>query len=537
MLGVSVPAALPLPGPAMPRLVAALAVLALAGPARADLAPRVDALIEAKATADNVPLSPPADDAEFLRRVTLDLAGTLPTAAETKAFLADTDAKKRDKRIAALLAAPSYAERMTDQFHVALMERLGDNPEWTAYLKKSFAANAPWDAMARDMLRADARTPDKLGAAFFLSKRLENYGQNPVDHSALTRDVGRLFLGKNFQCCECHDHLVVEEYKQQHFQGLHAFFRNLTLVNAAKLQVGEKVTADKLGFASVFTKVQMTTAPALPGGKMLDIPTFPKGQEFAEPPDRKTNSPGVPKFSTLAAAADLIPRADNRDFTRNIVNRVWFALMGRGLVHPLDLQHAANPGSHPELLDLLATEFAAKRFDLKWLIGELVRTKTYQRASRLPAGAERADPWYFGTAIEKRLTADQLLSATLKATEADAKGADALRAKFHKAFDNQPRDPEDEIAPSLRGALFVLHDAAVLKLFEPTPGNLVSRLAALPDAAVADELYLAVLTRRPSADEARTVRDLLAKHAAGRPAAIGRLTWALVASLEFGVNH
>lgn len=521
----------------MPRLVAALAVLALAGVARADLAPRVDALIEAKAAADNVPLSPPADDAEFLRRVTLDLAGTLPTAADTKAFLADADPKKRDKRIAALLAAPSYAERMTDLFHVALMERLGDHPEWTAYLRKSFAANAPWDAMARDMLRADPKNPDKLGAAFFLSKRLENYGQNPVDHSALTRDVGRLFLGKNFQCCECHDHLVVEEYKQQHFQGLHAFFRNLTLVNAAKLQVGEKVTVEKLGFASVFTKVQMATAPALPGGKMLDIPTFPKGQEFAEPPDRKTNSPGVPKFSTLSAAAELIPRADNRDFTRNIVNRVWFTVMGRGLVHPLDLHHAANPGSHPELLDLLATEFAAKRFDIQWLIGELVRTKTYQRASRLPAGADRADPWYFGTAIEKRLSADQLLSATLKATETDAKAAEALRAKFHKAFDNQPRDPEDEIAPSLRAALFVLHDAAMLKLFEPAPGNLVSRLAAMQDDAVADELYLAVLTRRPSAEEARTVRDLLAKRAAARPAAVGRVAWALVASAEFGVNH
>ncbi|MFO0800361.1 MAG: DUF1549 domain-containing protein [Gemmataceae bacterium] len=521
----------------MPRLVAALAALALAGTARADLTARIDAMIEAKATADAVPLSAMADDGEFLRRVTLDLAGTLPTAADARAFLADADPKKREKRIASLLAAPSYAERMTDLFHVTLMERLGDSPEWTAYLKKSFAANAPWDAMARDMLRADPKSADKLGAAFFLSKRLENYGQNPVDHSALTRDVGRLFLGKNFQCCECHDHLVVADYKQQDFQGLHAFFRNLTLVNAAKLHVGEKVTSEKLGFASVFTKVQMATAPALPGGKMLDIPTFPKGQEFAEPPDRKTNSPGVPKFSTLAAAAELIPRADNRDFARNIVNRVWFALMGRGLVHPLDLHHSANPGSHPELLDLLAAEFAEKRFDLKWLIGELARTKAYQRSSRLPASAERADHWYFGTAIEKRLTADQLLSATLMATETEAKGADALRAKFHKAFDNQPRDPEDEYAPSLKAALFVLHDAAVLKLVEPAPGNLVSRLAAVPDAAVADELYLAVLTRRPSADEARTVREVLAKHAAARPAALGRLAWALLASLEFGVNH
>src|SRR3954464_14942218 len=104
------PAAAPFPGFAMPRLVAALAVLALAGPARADLAAKIDALVAAKAAADNVPLSAPADDGEVLRRVTLDLAGTLPTAAETKAFLADADPTKREKRIAALLAAPSYAE-------------------------------------------------------------------------------------------------------------------------------------------------------------------------------------------------------------------------------------------------------------------------------------------------------------------------------------------------------------------------------------------------------------------------------------------
>lgn len=523
----------------MPRLVAALAAVALAASAvRADpLAPRIDALVEAKAKAENVALSPPADDAEFLRRATLDLAGTVPTAAEAKAFMADPDPAKREKKLAALLAAPSYAEGMTDLFHAALMERLGDHPEWTAYLKKSFAANTPWDVMARDMLRADAKNSDKLGAAFFIAKRLENYGQNPVDHSALTRDVGRLFLGKNFQCCECHDHLFVEDYKQQHFQGLHAFFRNATLVNAAKLQVAEKPTTEKLGFASVFTKVQMTTAPALPGGRMVDIPTFPKGQEFAEPPDRKTGSPGVPKFSTLAAAADLIPRAENRDFARNIVNRVWFALMGRGLVHPLDMHHSRNPGSHPELLDLLADEFVAHKFDLKWLVGELVRTKTYQRSSRVPDGAGASDPWFFATAIEKRLTSEQLLAATLAATGTDAKAADALRAKFHKAFDNQARDPEDEIAPSLRAALFVLHDPAVLKLFEPVPGNLVARLAALPNEQVADELYLAVLTRRPSDDEARTVREVLAKHAGAKPAAVGRLAWAMAASMEFGVNH
>src|SRR5947209_20071927 len=98
------------------------------------------------------------------------------------------------------------------------------------------------------MLRADSRDTKTVGASFWISKRLENYGQNPVDYSALTRDVGRLFLGKNFQCCECHDHLFIDDYKQQHFQGLHTFFKNTFL---SKGTVAEKPPTEKHPFASV----------------------------------------------------------------------------------------------------------------------------------------------------------------------------------------------------------------------------------------------------------------------------------------------
>src|SRR5262249_26833455 len=157
-------------------------------------------------------------------------------------------------------------------------------------------------------------------------------------------------------------------------------------------------------------------------------------------------------------------KATNKDFTRNAVNRVWFALMGRGLVHPLDLHHSHNPASHPELLNLLADEFSSHKFDLKWLVRELALTQTYQRSSLLPVGTEPPEPKYFAVALERRLTAEQLLAATIAATGTEAKQADALRPKFLKAFANQPREPEDEIAPSLKAALFVLHDAAVLEL-------------------------------------------------------------------------
>jgi len=522
------------------RLVLLLAIsitTPTATPAAEPLHARVDAIIEAKAKANGVPLAGPADDAEFLRRAYLDFAGTLPPSAVTSAFLADTASDKRVKLIDHLVNGPDYAPRMADLFNVMLMERLGDHADWQAYLRESFAANKPYDTMVREILRANWRDEKTKGASFWIAKRLENYGQNPVDYSGLTRDVGRLFLGKNFQCCECHDHLFIDDYKQRDFQGLHAFFRNTYLANAAKFVVGERPTIEKLSFASVFTKIPMMTAPALPGLAMVGIPGFAKGMEFASPPNKKTNDPGVPRFSTLAEIAERLPKGSNTDFTRNAVNRVWFALLGRGLVHPLDLHHSQNPPSHPELLDLLALEFATHRFDLKWLIRELALTKTYARSSLLPAGSEPPPVDSFAVALEKRLTAEQLLAAVLAATGNDTKGTTALRPKFLKAFANQPREPEDEVAPSLKATLFLLHDAAVLDLLKPKPGNLVERLTKLEDDAAIEEMYRTILVRKPTSNERKAVAKLLAKHRNDRAEALGRAVWALLASMEFGVNH
>jgi hypothetical protein len=519
----------------MPRFRCWLAVAALLfvpDALRADepLPARIDRLI--LAAAGNHPVSPPADDAEFLRRAWLDLAGTLPPAESVRAFLNDADPAKRDKVIDALLSGPDYPRRMADAFHVILMERLGDHPEWSAYLRSSFAANKPWDQLARELLRADPKEEAGRGAAFFLAKRLENYGQNPVDYPALARDVGRLFLGVDLRCAQCHDHPFIADYKQQHFQGLFAFVRNTALQDPKRPAVAEKPTTDKVSFVSVFTKARGETGPALPGGDMVEVPSFPKGQEFLEPPDRRANKPGVPRFSTLAALAERLPAKDTPAFARNAVNRLWHLLMGRGLVHPLDLDHSANPPSHPELLDLLAAEFVAHDYDIRWLLGELARTQTYQRSSLLPPGVDRSPPQLFLTALEKRLSAEQLCAAVAAATGEPAK-ADALRPKFVKAFANPAREPEDEIAPSLKAALFVLNDAAVLDVVARLAERLAQRLDA---AAVAEELYLSVLSRRPTPEEREEVARTLAR-GTDRPAAVARLAWALLASTEFCVNH
>ena len=155
----------------------------------------------------------------------------------------------------------------------------------------------------------------------------------------------------------------------------------------------------------------------------------------------------MPKFSTLATVAEQLPTAANKDFARNIANRVWYLLLGRGLVHPLDLHHADNPPSHPEALRLLADELVRSKYDLKFLLREVALTRAYQRSSRLPKGVTTpAEARHFATAIEKRLSAETLCVMTATAT--GSAPTDALKAKFVKAYANQPREPEDEVLPS-----------------------------------------------------------------------------------------
>lgn len=510
--------------------------------ARADepLHARIDKLIEAQASGA---LSGPADDAQFLRRATLDLAGRIPTAVEARAFLADASAEKRAQAIDRLLASAEYPRRMQELFHVMLMERLGDHPEWTKFLRESFAANKPWDTMVREVLGPDPNNEAIRGAAFFYSKRLENYGQNPVDYPGLVRDVGRLFLGVDVQCAQCHDHLFIDDYKQVDYQGLYAYLGTAYLRQDVKFPaVGENPLKQKIEFVSVFVPDKKATGPRIPGGKEIEFPTFPAGQEFETPPDKKTRAPGVLKFSPLKALAEELPRPENAAFNRNIVNRLWWVMMGRGLVHPLDLHHSSNPPSHPELMKLLADEFAAHKFDVKWLLRELALTQTYQRDSQLPAGAEEILPASYRASFEKPLSAEQLLASMLLATGAGEGLPEAeitkLRDRFHKALANPPREPEIEHSPTVKAALFLLNDSVVLSWLKARPGNLVERLvAATEPERLADELYLSVLSRMPTAEERTRVSEYLAKNVERREIAVGHLAWALLASNQFAMNH
>ncbi|MFM9963890.1 MAG: DUF1549 domain-containing protein [Planctomycetaceae bacterium] len=506
-----------------------------------ELPARIDSLIAA-AVKDG-PLGPTCDDATFVRRAYLDLAGRIPSWQEATTFLDNKEANKRTQLIDTLLASSDFPRRMQDLFHAMLMERRGDSPEWTKFLRSSFESNKPWDQLVREILDPDPNSEATRGAAFFHTKRLEKVGQQETDYPGLTRDVGRLFLGMDLQCAQCHNHLFIESYKQVDFQGLYTVYQNTFIRTDLKFPaIGEKVLTKKADFSSVFDKVSLTTGPRVPGGKEIEIPTFEKSEEYLVPPDRKTNFPGTPRFRAMQFIATELPTATNKAFADNIANRLWFVMMGRGLVNPLDQQHAANRPSHPEVLDLLAHEIVAQKFDMKSMLRQLALTETYQRTTVLAEGVEPPKPESYRIANEKRLSAEQLASSVLVATGSRDKPREAdvekLRTAFVKAFANVPQDPEIEFSPSLKSSLFVLNDPAVLDGLTPQLGNLVERLLKTTDsAALADELYLSVLTRQPTDEERTAIAEYLSKNPERRSAAITNLTWALLASTEFCLNH
>lgn len=531
-------------------LALALALVGMPAAAAEPLHERIDRLIAAGSKDYDKHAAPLAADAEFLRRVTLDLTGRIPTAADARAFLADKEPDKRVELIDRLLASPDYPRRMQDYWDVALMDRRRDvhvpRPAWEEFLRTAFAENRPFDQLVRDILSADGSDPKTRPAAkFFLDRDL--------DQTVLTRDVARLFVGRNFQCCQCHDHPLVDAYKQDHFYGIQAFFVRASLFPDAKAPtavIAEKADGEA-NFSSVFdkAKTQKTTAPRMPGQKPLTDPKAEKGKEYKVAPAKGVKP--VPAYSRLSQLAAAVTSPDNAAFRRTAANRLWAFLMGRGLVHPLDFDHPDNPPSHPELLSLLADEFAAHKFDVKWLLREIALSQTYQRSSEAPAADLPASR--FLVAQLKPLSPEQLAYAMMQATgftdaERLALGKNATDAAlnarlagnvapFRNMFGTRPGEPEEGFVATLDQTLFLKHGAVVRNLIAARPGNLLDRLSKLSDpAAVADELFLSVFTRPPTADEKQDVAAAL-RGASNRPAVLAEVIWALLASSEFRFNH
>ena len=387
------------------------------------LSVRIDQLIDADQVGPSAAI---CNDAEFLRRATLDLHGLIPTSAEARAFIDDPSADKRIALVDRLLASPRFAVHMATVFDVMFMERRADKyvttPEWQKYLQAAIEKNVPFNQLAREILSADGVDPAIRPAAKFVLDR-------DAEPHLVTRDVGRIFFGMDMQCAQCHDHPIVEHYLQTDYYGIFAFVNRTVLFTDPdkKVFLGEKSDGDA-SYKSVFTQDAGNIRPQLPGETEIDEPRLRQGEDYVAPP--LPNTRPVPKYSRRAKLAELVANGGSRQFNLNIANRLWAHMMGRGLVHPVDLHHPMNPPSHPAVLELVTTQFVGMNYDIRALLRELALTKTYRRSIEPPASQDAVQ---LAKAAEEQTALTAELAALKATAEASRKLVEESDTQFKAA--------------------------------------------------------------------------------------------------------
>ncbi|MCA9083394.1 MAG: DUF1549 domain-containing protein [Planctomycetaceae bacterium] len=364
---------------------------------------RVDQILSDSAIG---PVAGDIDDATFLRRAYLDLAGRIPSTDESRVFLADQSPGRREQLVNRLLDSRDFARHMATTLDVMFMERRGGQhvtaDRFRQWLEESVTDGRPLHHLVRDLVAAETPADAPLPAAAFILER-------DVEPHLLTRDIGRIFFGMDLQCAQCHDHPLVDDYRQDDYYGLHAFVSRLSLFQPDKKKKGRIAEApDGLAsFKSVFTQREAFTTPRLPGDPEIEEPNVPVDHQYSETPSK--TSPGIPVYSRRQALAALLEKGENEFFRRNLANRLWAMVFGRGLVHPVDMHHSSNPPSHPELLHVLANELAAMNFNLKAFLRELVLTDAWQRSHLMPETDLSTDAALAARIEEVQQTREKLL--------------------------------------------------------------------------------------------------------------------------------
>lgn len=373
-----------IPRPFIPRFATlrclALAFAVLAGIAAGEeqapppLAMAIDGIVEANAVG---PLAPPSSDADFIRRLHLDLVGTIPTADRVRQFLADPSPDKRPRLVDELLASPAHPRHFALVLDALLLERKNPGgelaPAWREFLVTALAADRPLDQVCGDCIGADGgEQATRPAATFFFAREAE-----PVQ---MTRAIGRVFFGRDLQCAQCHDHPNNADIHQADYYGLNAFLARTSLFKAEgdpKPFLGEKADGE-VEYTSVFTKEgQKGVRPRVPFGVTLAIEPLPEpGDDYTTAPAK--NVRGVPSHSRRKALARML--SESVEFRRTMANRLWATMTGRGLVHPLDGLDPDNAPVHPDLLTLLADSLATGGFRVRPLLRGIALSRTYQRS-------------------------------------------------------------------------------------------------------------------------------------------------------------
>ena len=488
----------------------------------ARLSARIDELIAAKWPKSKVEPAPLADDAEFFRRLCLDLNGRIPSLALVRDFLDDDRPDKRRLWADELLDSPDFADLYAAHFanywrSVLLAQanpQVARHSRLEAFLRKELRANTPHDKLVRDLLTsADA-------GDYFTA-----YENKP---ESVAGSTARVFLGVRLECAQCHADRSGGTWSREQFWQYAAFFSRLPGPRFDGNRVIQSTDdGDKL-------QIKLPEKDQYIVAKFLDdsVPQW---------------KPGTDPRKTLG---EWITRPRNPWFARATVNRMWSYFFGIGLIDPVDgLGVEDHPPSHPELLDELTRAFVAHNFDMKFLIRAIVGTNAYQRTSRQTHPGQ-ADPRLFARMPVRGISPEQLFDSLIEATgytpPAENMGdypignASTPRAKFIAKFPAQPDQPINT-QTSIQQALFLMNGklattAASLESSR-TLGAIVSGPG--PVSGQVEQLFLVVLSRKPTAAESKRMTAYVESGgpAKERKAALADVFWALLNSTEFAVNH
>jgi hypothetical protein len=465
-----------------------------------------------------------ADDADYLRRVYLDVIGTLPTADEARRFLADQRPVRRAKLVDELLERPEYADYWALKWSDVLRvdrQALGHKRAYAYYrwIRDSLAANKPYDQFVREIVTAEGPLSENGPANFY--KVVTKPGE-------AASSLAQVFLGVRIACAECHHH-PFDRWSQTDYYGMQAFFAPVTLKKTPKddilLVQGDPPTLHPRTGKNVYAHALDTKMP-----------------DASPPGDRRR---------VLAA---WLSAPQNPWFARHLSNRLWAHFLGRGLVEPVDDVRATNPPSNPELLDALAEHFVQSKFDLKQMIRAITASRTYQLSSR-PNETNAKDEQNFSRALFRRIDAEVLLDMVSQTTGVGERfhgvppGARAIQLwdskvphYFLKVFGRPVRlsacECERNAEPGVAQVLHLLNAPEIhAKLGHE--GGTVARLvrAHAQDEPLVDELYLTFFSRHPTAQERGVALKYLGANAGRRREAVEDLAWSLLNTLEFVFNH
>ena len=477
-------------------------------------------------------------DAVFLRRAWLDLLGIVPTAEAAHAFTADTDPDKRAKLIETLLARGEFADfwalKWADLLKIEQRQLDYDGMMvFHGWIRESMAKNKPLDQFARELIAARGSTLQNPPANWWRANR------DPITRA---ENTARVFLGTQLNCAQCHNH-PFERWTQDDYYNWAGLFARLDYKLSGEKPKDDNDKNEFRGDQTVLIKASASVTNARTGDPA--VPRFLGGERPVISKER----------DELLALADWLPHSPM--FARMQVNRVWFHLLGRGLVDPVDDFRASNPPSHPELLDALARDFAENRYDLRRLIRTIMASRTYQLAAE-PNSTNADDETNNSHALVRRLSAEQMLDSisAVLATPLPLEGAPTGTRlaqlaegrkhykplttavdRFAASFGKPPRliasDCERSDATAMP-QVFQLISGPLIQQLLTRGGNALDPLmgSEKTDPEAVDHLFWTALSRPPTAAELERSTAHLT-NASDRRKALEDLAWALLNSKEF----